>query len=121
MSVTQSPLNDSATPSSQDERSRQIDSAAWAVFFIWVGVVMLAGMPWAWFLVGIGVLIVGAQVVRRQRGLKVELFGVIVGLIMLAAGIWDLAALPLPLMPMILIVLGGYLLWKTLSPSTFSS
>ncbi len=116
MSITQSPLTDSPQPSNQDERARQIDSAAWAVFFIWVGLVMLVGMPWAWFLVGVGVLITGAQLVRRQRGLKIEMFAVIVGLIMLAAGVWDLLALPLPLMPIILIVLGGYLLWKTLSP-----
>ncbi|WP_316194147.1 hypothetical protein [Bradyrhizobium sp. SZCCHNRI3052] len=94
---------------------RQIDSAAWAVFFIWLGVVMLAGLPWGWFLVGVGVLILGAQMMRTQRSLKVDRFGVVIGVIILAAGLWDLLALPLPLMPMILIVLGGYLLWKTLS------
>ena len=42
--------------------------------------------------IGVGVLIVGAQIVRRQRGLKIEMFSVI--------------------------VLGGYLLWKALSPRT---
>ncbi len=94
---------------------RQIDSAAWAVFFIWLGVVMLAGLPWDWFLVGVGVLILGAQMIRQQRNLKVDRFGVVIGFIILAAGMWDLLALPLPLMPIILIVLGGYLLWKTFS------
>lgn len=94
---------------------RQIDSAAWAVFFIWLDVVMLAGLPWAWFLVGVGVLILGAQMMRQQRNLKVDRFGVVIGFIILAAGMWDLLALPLPLMPIILIVLGGYLLWKTFS------
>jgi hypothetical protein len=94
---------------------RQIDSAAWAVFFIWLGVVMLAGLPWDWFLVGVGVLILGAQMIRQQRNLKVDRFGVAIGFIILAAGMWDLLALPLPLMPIILIVLGGYLLWKTFS------
>ncbi|WP_316225426.1 hypothetical protein [Bradyrhizobium sp. SZCCHNS3052] len=76
---------------------------------------MLAGLPWGWFLVGVGILILGAQMVRTQRSLKVDRFGVVIGVIILAAGLWDLLALPLPLMPMILIVLGGYLLWKTLS------
>lgn len=94
---------------------RQIDLAAWAVFFIWLDVVMLAGLPWAWFLVGVGVLILGAQMMRQQRNLKVDRFGVVIGFIILAAGMWDLLALPLPLMPIILIVLGGYLLWKTFS------
>ena len=77
---------------------------------------MLAGLPWAWFLVGIGILFLGAQIIRQQRSLKIDTFGIVVGLIILAAGVWDLLALPWPLMPIILIVLGGYLLWKTLSP-----
>ena len=118
MTITQSSLTGSPQPSDQHERTRQIDSGAWAVFFIWIGLVMLAGLRWASFLVGVGVLIVGAQAVRRQQGLKIEVSGVIVGLIILAAGVWDLVAVPLPLLPLILIVLGGYLLWKTFSPKT---
>lgn len=120
MANTQSSLDQFHGPSDQTGLSRQIDSGAWAVFFIWLGVVMLAGLPWAWFLVGVGVLILGAQLVRRQRDLMIETFGIIIGLIILAAGIWDLFALPLPLMPVVLIVLGGYLLWKTLSPKAES-
>ena len=115
MANMQTPLAQSQEPSNRDEGLRQVDSAAWAVLFIWVGVVMLAGLPWAWFLVGVGVLILGAQALRWQRNLKVETFGVVVGLIILAAGIWDLLSLPWPLMPIILILLGGYLLWKALS------
>ncbi len=120
MANTQSSFVPSHEPSDQHDLTRQIDSGAWAIFFIWLGVVMLAGLPWAWFLVGVGVLILGAQLIRQQRNLKIETFGVVVGLIILAAGIWDLLALPLPLMPIILIALGGYLLWKTLSATAES-
>ncbi len=118
MPTAQSPLAQSPEASNRDDSIRQIDAAAWAVFFIWVGMVMLAGLPWGWFLVGVGVLILGAQVARQQRNLKIETFGVVIGLIILAAGIWELLSLPWPLMPIALIVLGGYLLWKTLSPRT---
>ncbi len=83
------------------------------LFFIWVGVVMLTGLPWTWFLMG-------AQSARWQRGLNIETIGVFVGLIVLAAAIWDLLALPWPLMPIALIMLGAYLLWKTLSPRSES-
>ncbi len=116
MADTQSSFAPFHETSDQHDRARQIDSGAWAVFFIWLGVVMLAGLPWAWFLMGVGVLILGAQLMRQQRNLKIETFAVVIGLIILAAGIWDLLALPLPLMPIVLIALGGYLLWKTLSP-----
>lgn len=121
MANTQSSLASLHEPSDQHDRAHQIDSGAWAVFFIWLGVVMLTGLPWAWFLLGVGALVLGAQVMRRQWNLQLETFGVVVGLIIFAAGIWDLLALPLPLMPIILMALGGYLLWKTLSPKTTSS
>jgi hypothetical protein len=95
------------------ERARQIDSAAWAVFFIWVGATMLAHVPWGWFLIGVGALILGAQICRWQMGLVVDGFGVACGVIFLAGGAWELLALRWPLAPVLLIVLGGYLLWKT--------
>lgn len=97
------------------ERSRQIDSAAWAVFFIWVGVTMLAHVPWSWFLVGVGALILGAQLCRWQMALKVDGFGVACGVIFLAGAAWELLALQWPLAPVLLILLGGYLLWKAVS------
>lgn len=118
MASMQSSLAQSDEPSDRDERLRQIDSAAWTVFFMWVGVVMLTGLPWDWFLVGVGVLILGAQMLRRQWNLKIDTFGLVIGVIILAAGVWDLLSLPWPLMPLILIALGAYLLWKTLSPTT---
>jgi hypothetical protein len=115
MASTQSPDVQSEVPS---ERSRQIDSGAWAVLIIWVGVVMLIGVPWAWFLAGVGALMLGAQMLRRQSNLTVEPFGVAIGLIFLAGGVWELLALPLPLIPIILIVLGAYLLRKAVWPSS---
>jgi hypothetical protein len=98
------------------ERSRYIDSVAWALFFIFVGVAMLAQVPWGWFLVGIGVVTAGAQIVRWQTGLKVESFWVACAAVFLAGGVWDLLTLPLPLAPVLLIALGvvllGRLIWR---------
>ena len=98
------------------ERSRNIDSVAWALFFIFVGVAMLAQVPWGWFLIGIGVVTAGAQIVRWQTGLKVEGFWAACAVVFLAGGAWDLLALPLPLAPVLLIGLGvvllGKLIWR---------
>jgi hypothetical protein len=115
MSITQSTATKPAPSSSQEQPLRKIDSGAWAVFFIWVGIVMLAAVPWAWFLVGVGFIILGAQLMRKTWNLTIDPFGVVIGLIFLAAGAWDLLSLHWPLMPIILILLGAYLLWKTLS------
>ena len=113
MSGTQSSLERlQESPDKSNDHSRQIDSAAWAVFFIWVGVTMLAHVPWGWFLIGVGALILGAQISRWQMGLKVEGFGIACGAIFLAGGAWELLALQWPLAPVLLILLGGYLLRK---------
>jgi len=98
------------------ERARKIDGGAWAVFFIWIGIVMLVGVPWAWFLIGVGAVLLATQVMRQLWSLKVEAFGLAIGVVLVAAGAWDLLSIPLPLMPMVLIFLGSYLLWKSLSP-----
>jgi hypothetical protein len=98
------------------DRSQQVDSGAWAVFFIWVGVTMLAGLSWGWFLVGVGIIILGAQVFRQQSGLKIDGFGVVMGAIFLAGGAWELFALPWSLIPILLVLLGVYLLGKAIWP-----
>jgi hypothetical protein len=115
MADTQSPF---VQPQEPAERARQIDAVAWAVLIIWVGLVMLMGVPWAWFLIGVSVLMLGTQMMRRQSNLAAEPFGVAIGLIFFAGGVWDLLELPMPLVPIMLIALGGYLLRRAIWPET---
>jgi hypothetical protein len=113
MDTTQSPLTQFQSPSDRsDPRARQIDSAGWAVFFIWVGVAILAHVPWGWFLIGVGALILAAQAVRRQMTLNAETSSMVIGLIFIACGAWELLALQWQLVPIVLIVFGVYLLQK---------
>jgi hypothetical protein len=98
----------------ETERARQLDSVVWAVFFIWIGVGMLAAVPWGWFLVGVGALIGVAQLARWQIGMTIEGFWIACGAVIFAAGLWDLLRLPWPLAPMLLIGLGVALLAKTI-------
>lgn len=96
------------------ERAQQIDAMIWAAFFIWLGVGMLAAVPWGWFLIGIGALIGAAQFARQQIGLTLDGFWIACGVVILAAGLWDLLRLPWPLAPVLLIALGVALLAKTI-------
>jgi hypothetical protein len=98
----------------ESERSRQVDSVAWAVFFILIGAAMLAQIPWAWFLVALGVLVIGTQIVRWQLGLTVEAFWIACGVVFILGAAWDLLALPWPLVPVLLILLGAILLARTI-------
>ena len=57
--------------SSASEAARRIDTTAWALFFIWVGIAMLMEVPWGWFLVGVGVLTLAAQLFHWQIDKKI--------------------------------------------------
>jgi hypothetical protein len=119
MDTMQSPLTQFQSPSDRsDPHARQIDAAGWALFFIWVGVAILTHIPWGWFLVGVGALILGAQAARPQMNLKVETSGIVIGLIFLAGGVWELLELQWPLIPILLILLGVYLLQKAVRTAT---
>ncbi len=90
----------------------QIDSVAWAVFFIWVGTAMLVSVPWGWFLVGVGILVLAAEFARWQMGIKIEAFWAACGVVFFAGGLWTLLNLPWPLAPILILVLGLWLLGK---------
>ncbi len=107
---TQAPF--SQAYSEPNERARQIDAVAWALFFIWVGVGMLAQIPWGWFLVGIAILILGAEFARWQFSGTMEGFWIACGLVFLAGGLWNVLDLPWPLAPILLILFGVAMLAK---------
>ncbi len=88
------------------EKSDKIGSVAWAVFFIWAGIAILANLPWGWFLLGVGILILASQLVRLLMDMKIEGFWVACGAVFLAGGMWTLLNLPWPLAPILLILLG---------------
>ena len=101
-----------------DERALggRIDAAAWGVFFVWVGIALLAHVGWGVGLIGVGVITIGAQAWRKHVGVSVERFSVIIGVFFVIAGIWSLFGLRVDVVPLLLIVAGcGLLLstWRT--------
>ncbi len=94
------------------ERAEYLSYAAWAVFFIWGGVSILAALSRGWFLLGVGVLVLAAQLARWQMDFNIESFWIACGIIFLAGGIWNVLDLPWPLSAILLIGLGAMLLGK---------
>ncbi len=101
-----------ASPFEKLDSGRKLDSIAWAVFFIWIGIAMLAEIPWGWFLVGVGVVILATQLARRQMSMPVEGFWIVCGAVLLVAGLWNVLTLPWPLAPILLILFGVALLGR---------
>ena len=44
---------------------RKLDLIGWGVFFIWIGIAVLANVGWGIGLIGIGVIILGKLAVRE--------------------------------------------------------
>lgn len=107
MSNMQPAFGDRASASDTEGR---IDAIAWAVFFIWIGIAMLMEVPWGWFLVGVGVLALAAQLFHWQMDNKVDRFWIACGLVFLAGGVWMLFHIQWPLAPILIILLGLFLL-----------
>jgi hypothetical protein len=113
MNSTQ-PASGQGSSTEKSELTRHLDSIAWAAFFIWIGIAMLLAIPWGWFLVGLGILILAAQLARSQVNIKVEGFWV-AGAVFLIGGLWTVLNLASwPLVPIVLILLGVVLLGKAI-------
>ena len=89
---------------------RKLDAAVWGLFFLWVGVALLADVAWGLGLLGVGVITLGGQLGRKYFGLDVESFWVVVGLLFVLGGVWELFGVQFSLVPIVLIVAGVALL-----------
>jgi hypothetical protein len=86
-----------------------------AIFIIWIGIAMLVPISWGWFLVGLGILILAAQLARSQMNITIDGFWVAWGVVFLLGGLWTvLNFASWPLAPIVLILLGMALLGKAI-------
>ncbi len=76
---------------------------------------MLAQVPWGWFLVGIAVPILAVQVARWQMGMTIKGSWIASGTVLLVAGLWNVLDLPWPLATILLILLGVAVLGKAIA------
>ena len=114
MNSTQPPSGQGSS-TEKSELARQLDSTARAIFVIWIGIAMLLAIPWGWFLVGLGILILAAQLARSQMNIKIEGFWGAWGALFLVGGLWTVLNITSwPLTPIVLILLGVVLLGKAI-------
>lgn len=95
--------------------AHKLDAFAWGLFFIWIGIAFLANLGWGIGLLGVGILILGKQMARKYTALAVEMFWVVVGLLFLLGGVWELLAVHVSLIPVVCIVAGIALLISAIS------
>ena len=98
--------------------ARSIDAAGWALFFMWIGVALLAGLTWTVSLIGTAVIILGVQAVLLVRREKLDVFMAAVGAVLLVGAITDVYGSIWSLFPALLIVIGIAMLADTLRRRT---
>ena len=94
--------------------ARSIDSAGWALFFMWVGIALLAGFSWTVSLIGTAAIILTAQAALFFRGERLDVFMGAVGVVLLIGAVADVYGSPWTLFPALLIVIGIATLADTL-------
>jgi hypothetical protein len=93
--------------------AKKLDAIGWGLFFVWIGTAVLAGARWGAGLAGVGVIAAGTQAARKYFGLPVERLGLVIGIVFLGWGVWELFGAELgrtgisgSLLPVVCIVVG---------------
>jgi len=85
---------------------KKLEGFAWGTFFIWMGIVLLTHLSLGISLLGIGVLILLSQLVRKQLDLNFASFWVAVGILFVLGGTWLLLDIRIALIPIVSICVG---------------
>lgn len=91
---------------------KKADAAGWGLFFMWIGIAFLASVGWGVGLLGVGIIILGVQTVRRYLDVGVDGFSIFVGALFFFGGLWEIVgkAAPGTFVPILLIAAGSLML-----------
>lgn len=92
----------------------RLDAVAWGLFFLWVGIAFLTNLSWGVGLLGVGIIVLGAQTARKYMTLTLEAFWVVVGVLFVLGGVWELLSVRVGLIPIVCIAAGVLLLVSAL-------
>jgi len=96
---------------------KRLDAGTWGVFFVWTGISFLTHLPWGVWLLGVGVLVLGAQLARRAIDVRIDGFWLVAGALFLLGGISEIAlfGITFAIIPVLCIVAGVVLLARALT------
>lgn len=93
---------------------KNFDAIGWGIFFVWVGICFLADFSFAVGMLGVGVSTLGMQIARKLSYIKPEGFWVVVGVLFIIGGIWELLKIEIELVPILIIIAGLVILFSVL-------
>jgi hypothetical protein len=91
----------------------QLERSGWALFLIMIGGLALLPAGWvpagAW-LVGVGLIMVGMNIIRHRKSIRISGFTTVLGVAAMAAGFFSMAGIDFPVFPTLLIAVGAQIL-----------
>jgi len=99
--------------------SQRLERIGWALFLIMIGSVTLLPdglVPEGTWLVGTGLIMIALKVIRHFKGLPVNGFTNVLGLIALAVGVSSVTGVELPVFPVLLAAIGLQIVFSVLLP-----
>lgn len=94
---------------------KKLAAVGWGLFFLWVGIALLTGVPTGVGLLGVGAITLGMQMARRTFGLTLEGFWIVVGILFALGGFGALLGVNVPILPLVLVGAGLLLLLSGLT------
>jgi len=98
----------------ENDLAGRLDKAGWGLFFIWIAIAFVLDVGDGLGLLGVAVIILGGQVARKSMGVHLEGFWLVVGVLFLLGALWELFAVELPLVPIVLGLAGVVLVLSAL-------
>lgn len=100
----------SGSDSEKRALERKVEAGSWGLFFVWLGLGLLFDVGSAIWLLGVASIVLGTQALCSRLGLRVDGFWIVVGLCFLLGGFWELFAVTVALVPILLVLAGAALL-----------
>lgn len=101
-------------PRVRRDNARRITTVGWGLFFVWLGLVLMLKAGTGLILLGVGIISLGTQVARRYVGLESDGFWILVAVLFVIVGLWEILEVKMPLMSVLLIVVGAAFLISAL-------
>lgn len=94
----------------------KLEAIGWGLFFLWVGLAFIFGFGSEIGLLGIGIITLVMQWLRKYFGLTLDGFWVVIGLIFTLGGLGALFEANIQIVPVTLVLAGIFLLASVFKP-----
>lgn len=97
--------------------NKRLEEIGWGLFLLMIGGLILVPdeqLPHGVWLVGVGVIMLGLNVIRYFNNIKVSGFTITVGILALVVGLAGFYGIKLPLFAIFLLVIGAGLIFRAL-------